>query len=268
VRNQVANSGAGEHTGTYNNLYGNGTGSHYGTKNFMGGSATGSQFASYNLIDNSSNALHYGSYTSLSGAGNGSHYGAYTVLSGVGDGVQYGTRIRMSGTGSGNKYGVYALIPTSAGGTNYAIYAESTKGGTYAGYFKGYLKVEGNMSTDRLTASNIVLNEKIKTTAGGMYANMLAYIYGSIDGNYIGGNIVTTGSSSGFNMDRLSEGRYKITMASAGSANNYIVNATLNEQGLIWINNKTSNTFVVNMKDGFGSSDWVDGDFQFVVYRK
>ncbi len=264
IRNQLSNTGSGVHSGVYNNVYGSGSGIHYGTRNRMGGTATGTQYATHNLIDNSSNASHYGNYTELNSDGNGIHYGSYTELSGGGSNIHYGSKINLTGSGSGTKYGVYSEVNSSAGGIHYALYAKAEKSGSFAGYFKGKVEIDGFLTTPFIATDKIVVGE-VHGNASGSSADMKAYIYGNIDGNYAIPSIRTDGSSDGFSMSRVSEGRYKITMASATNANSYIVIATLNENANIWVNDKTSNSFVINIKSGLSYEDY---DFQFVVYKK
>jgi len=47
----------------------------------------------------------------------------------------------------------------------------------------------------------------------------------------------------------------------------YMVNATLRDQGIIWISDKTNTSFIINIKSGFGTTDWADYSCSFVIYK-
>jgi hypothetical protein len=233
----VANSGAGVHTGTYNNIYGSGNGTHYGTRNALSGSGTGVQYGNHTVVDNPNNNTHYGSY------------------------------IEMSGTGNGDKYGIYAKTNHHTSGTEYAIYGEVDSGFSYAGYFKGKVAVEGKVTSTSLETDDIVLNNKISTNIGGTDHNMIAHIFGYI--SEYGGRI-NQACSDGFTSTRISTGRYKITTPiSMGYTTSYIVTATIdNNAGVIWISDRGSASFIVNIRSSFVETDWLNSDFDFVVYKK
>jgi hypothetical protein len=237
VRNQVANSGAGVHTGTYNNIYGSGNGTHYGTRNALSGSGTGVQYGNHTVVNNPNNNTHYGSY------------------------------IEMSGTGDGDKYGVYAKTNHSTSGTEYAIYGEVDSATSYAGYFKGKVTIEGKVTSTSLETDDIVLNNKITTTIGGTDHNMIAHIFGYIS-EY--GDRINQACSNGFTSARIATGRYRITTPiSMIYSNAYIVTATIDgNEGIIWVSDRTSTSFVINIKNGFTTTDWLNSDFNFVVYKK
>jgi hypothetical protein len=298
--NEINNSGDANHFGNVSKLSGSGSGSHYGACNVLFGTGTGDQYAVYNDISNSGDANHYGVFNNLTGSGSGVHtavnnrltgtgsgtrigvnnyifhsgtgtyFGVKNILGGAGAGSQFGTsnfisnssngnhygiRNSLIGQGTGDKYGSYNNISSTAGGKHYAVYAEATKDAAdvYAGYFVGDVNVKtGNLNVeDKLTAP----------TSGD--ADMKAYIYGKIYSN----SIVSSASSSGFTLTRVSAGLYRIYFATPfSSLNSYIGIASLySNSGFIYTQN-TTDYLEIKTFDTTGTLQ--DKHFTFVVYKK
>ena len=266
----ISNTGIGTHTGVKTQLNGSATSTQVGFETVINNTGNGYQFGVSSIVDNSGNGTHTGVAARMSGTGSGTQYGNRITLNNSGDGTHYGSYHSISGTGSGTKYGVYSIITSSAGGSNqYAIYGEAstTSLNQYAGYFKGRTRVDGFLRSTSFQTGQIYNDGETYRRPDN--ADMVAYIYGNIQAHSIPVlvNIIAASSTDGFNVTRLSAGRYQIT-SSLNSSTGFIVDATLSSQGIIWVDSRTSNSFVVNIKDGFGNGDWADLNFQFVVFKK
>ena len=232
--NEITTTGNGTNINVRNRLTGTGTGSHVGVFNYLGGGGDGYQAGEYTQITNSGNGYNIGNYMDLRGSGNGLHIGYYAGL---------------SGSGSGDKYGAYIYIAPSAGGAHYGVYSMVDEDNAYAGFFIG----------------NVYVSKKLLGLNSGQ-ADMKPYIYGSVLAD---GTVEPEGSSDGFTVTYNAPGDYTIQFDNApGSANYYIVNATLQDNasyGLITVHRSADN-FQINIVDINGTP--MDMNFSFVVYKK
>ena len=151
----ITNSGNGHHYGTYNELSGSGSGYHSATYNKLSGSGNGTHCGIDNYLTSTGSGNHYAIFNTLSGAGTGKQYGIITDITNSGNNTHYGTKNHLSGSGTGNKYGSYNSISSTAGGTHYAVYGKALKAGSYAGYFVGNTRVEGNIDITKASGNTL-----------------------------------------------------------------------------------------------------------------
>jgi len=155
----VTTNGAGAKYGAYNNLNTNGT--KYGIyNNLVSIGSVAIDYGVYNKINNTGGSIgvHYGMYNEMLAPDN--QYGVYTTMPNGSAYDQYGNYITIAGAGAGNRYGFYSTINSSAGGTHYGVYSNTTKAGSYAGYFIGDVYVSGTFTNP----SDRVLKEHIRPT--------------------------------------------------------------------------------------------------------
>ena len=250
----INNSGNANHYGSNSILRGSGSGWHLGSYNQLLGTGTGSQFGVRNNIFNSGSGNHYGAFNQLSGPGTGKQFGISSIIDNTGNGIHYGVKNSLSGTGTGSKYGTYNKIETTAGGTHYAVYGEAEKVGSYAGYFKGDVKITNNIVG------------KIKAEDSGD-ADMKAYIYGNITSS---GNKRPAGSSDGYTISRTATGTYEVIFNTA-TADSYAYSAIAsitygNGLGFIRTRNSSATKLIIYTYDKNGNA--ADRYFTFVVYKK
>lgn len=149
--------GSGDHWGQYN-LFQNVSGSNTGVENQMWTTGADRAVGLYNQINGGT--IIYGVHNQLVGdqgtvgmysliSGNGSLAGTVTHFensSSLSEVYGYQVDIANSLSGPGNKYGLYANIESGAGGNHYGVFSQVTKPGSYAGYFVGNVRTQGELT--------------------------------------------------------------------------------------------------------------------------
>jgi|GEM_PF-4350116 len=184
VRNEISNTGNGEHYGVFNTLSGVGNGAKIGVKNRFASTANGgllglentlivsgntnnTKRGVLNLISANGNGTHTGVDNNLTSSGTGDQLGVDTDVGGIGTGNFYGSKIEINGNGA-IKYGNYIDIDEMSAGTHYGLYSMALKGNSYAGYFLGNVSI-GTTSGNNyiLPSSRGTVNQIMQTDGSG-----------------------------------------------------------------------------------------------------
>lgn len=124
--------------------------------------------------------------------------------------------------------------------------------------------IGGDFLTNEVTINGeLEVTEKITAPDSGD-SDMKAYIYGSIRSD---GTKITTSSSDGFTVSRVSTGKYNISFTSAVDAGIYIVNANSTSQDGVILSNKYDDFFQVKIYSNY-SSNLMDTSFDFIVFKR
>ena len=182
TRNEISNTGTGQHFGMYNLISGSGSGTKKGIENRFLGTVNGNligvdnsiilsngsdsnKTGTRNFISSNGNGDHTATRNSVTSSGTGNQYASDISVSGIGTGDFYGNRITITGEGI-NKYGSYIDIDETSTGTHYGVYSQTLKLDGYAGYFLGRLSVGTTTSNNYILPSSRGTANQIMQTDG------------------------------------------------------------------------------------------------------
>ena len=138
----IANSQTGIVQGVWVNANGDALGQRWAFRTTLsGGSDNYARRGLINSITTGGSGLKAGVDTYIDNEDEGITYGIKNELISSSASATYGNYNYIRGTGSGEKYGIFSNILATAGGNHVGVYSSATKGGSFAGYFRGSLAV-------------------------------------------------------------------------------------------------------------------------------